>query len=90
MVNRFEKYACADVSFGIRWSKLYSSDAVISSEWDIPAGITGGAEKVSNNICSVQLLGGTIGESYTLKNTVVLAAGQADCEYITIKVVDEN
>ena len=90
MVNRFEKYGCADVSFGVRWSKLYVDDAVVTSVWDVPEGITKGAEAISNNVCSVQLSGGTVGESYTLKNTVVLASGQTDCEYITIKVVDEN
>ena len=36
MVNRFEKYGCADVSFGVRWSKLYADDAVVTSVWNVP------------------------------------------------------
>ena len=87
MLNRFEKYPCSEISFGINWSKLYADDAILTSEWEIPEGITGGEEVVSGSVTTVLLGGGTVGETYTLKNTINLSSGQVDCEFIQIKII---
>ena len=89
MVNEFEKKAYADVAFGIRWSRLYTdADAVVTSTWEVPEGITKKFDSISRGVCSVTLTSGTPGTSYVLKNTVTTRSGQIDCEQIIIKVVD--
>ena len=68
------------VRYGLDWSPdLVDGDTVLTSEWEIPPGLTSAHETVTDGkICSLVLAGGNLGDHYTLKNTVYTVGNPAE------------
>lgn len=58
------------------WTTVATGNAIQSSDWTIPSGITKVADTHTDTEATARLSGGTAGQSYRITNTVTLADGQ--------------
>jgi hypothetical protein len=67
------------VDYGIDWSDRLGSDTISNSTWSISGPDSSLTEGASNNTTTdteIRLVGGTLDNQYSVKNTVVTAGGQ--------------
>jgi hypothetical protein len=74
-MGTFRKYADETFPYGCDW-RLPAGDTIVSSTWDIPAGLTKGADTFDETSTTVWLSGGAPGDAYDATNHVVTAAGR--------------
>jgi hypothetical protein len=84
----FIKDPNAKLDYGVDWiSKGYlGTDIIVTGTWSVPTGITKVSESYTSGTCTIWLLGGTVGKSYDLINSITTAAGRLDDRTITILV----
>lgn len=68
----------AVLDYGFDWSAWLGTDTISTSSWDVPTGLTEGANGLSTQSTSVWISGGSVGRTYTVTNRVVTAAGRTD------------
>lgn len=64
----------ADPSDGGPW--LEAGDAIQTSSWSVPAGITKDSDSYTTTSSTIWLSGGTAGSSYDCVNTIVTTGGR--------------
>lgn len=74
------------LDYSINWSGRLSGDTILTSSFDVPAGLTKDAETNTNETSTLWLSGGTAGISYTITCTVTTAAGRTWQESVRIVV----
>lgn len=70
----FEKDPTARLVYGFDWTEwLPDGHGISTSDWDVPTGLTYNGDQVDtdSDVTSVILSGGTKGQSYVVKNTIV-------------------
>lgn len=77
---RYLKDPNASLVYGWDWSKwLAAEDAIDSSEWEVPEGLTLVAEGTTNKTSTwVRLSGGDNGKKYRVVNHITTIAGDED------------
>jgi len=85
----FEKDPTAVLSYGFDWTEwLPTGHSISSSSWTVPDGITnnGVSYDSETDITSIILSGGTEGQSYTIKNTIVTSGATPLTDSRTFKI----
>lgn len=84
----FDKDPNAVKDYAIDWSLWLDSDTVITSDWDVPTGLTGSDEDIAVDGLSTSLWleGGTLKEDYDVTNTVTTAGGRTEVAILKIRV----
>lgn len=59
------------LDYDFNWSDWLGSDTIVSSTWEVDAGITKDSEENTTTIAKIWVSGGTAGAAYLLKNTIV-------------------
>jgi len=70
-------------------SLLLGSDTIASSNWVVDAGITIDSETNTTTTATVWLSGGTTGQTYKLKNTVVTNGGRTYVREWYLRIQDQ-
>jgi len=85
----------ARLDYGFDWDAaapigpwLADGETILTSTWDVPAGLTLDAESNDDTQTIVWITGGTAGNSYTLTNRITTSAGRTDDRSIIIIVED--
>jgi hypothetical protein len=74
------------LNYGVDWVRELRGDTIETSTWIVAAGITKVSDSKTATTTTIIVSGGTAGETYTLVNRIVTAAGLSeDCSLI-IKV----
>jgi hypothetical protein len=77
MPYNFAKDPADNSDWGFNWATLLNGDTIATSVWTVaPAGLTVGAESNTATLTTIWLAGGTLGENYTLTNTITTAGGR--------------
>lgn len=88
----FVKGPVSKLDFAIDWDAWVSApgdgDAVTSSTWSVPTGITKESDSLADNKATIWLSTSTLGQEYTLTNSIVTLLGRQDSRWIRIKVVN--
>ena len=74
------------LDYQIDWSSWLDEDAISSSSWTVPTGITEDSSTNDTTTATIWLSGGTLGEDYEITNRIVTAGGRTEDRTITIKV----
>jgi ABC-type molybdate transport system substrate-binding protein len=85
----FVKDPRARLDVGVDWSEWLEQEdtAVATSTWTVdPAGLTLDSAAEVAGVTKVYVSGGTVGEIYTLRNTISTAAGLIDSRSIRVAV----
>lgn len=78
------KDPAATLDYGCDWTDWLDGDTIPvtspagASSWDVPAGLTREAESNTEQITTVWISGGTLGERYTITNRITTAANRTD------------
>lgn len=85
----------AELDYGFDWSDwLESGDEIDTSTWDVPAGITEIDDATrptthDGNKTKIWLSGGTAGETYRIKNTVVTDEDRKDDRSFDLTITEK-
>lgn len=76
----YDKDPDARLDYTLNWDTWLTplGDAIIASEWDVPAGLTSDTPSFTATAAIIWLSGGTHGSYYTVSNSIVTAAGRED------------
>jgi hypothetical protein len=77
------------VDYGIDWSDRLGSDTITNSTWSISGPDSALTEGASNNTTTdteIRLVGGTLGNQYSVKNTVITFGGQTFEQTALLKI----
>jgi hypothetical protein len=79
------------LNYGVDWSDFLDvGDTIVTSTWTVPAGITQDSENETTTVAEIFLSGGTLGNTYTLTNSITTDFGlEADRE-IKIWITEET
>jgi hypothetical protein len=73
------------LDYAVTWTeKLAPGDAVKSSTWVVPHGLTKVKDSVSADICTIWLSGGKMNNRFTIINRVETAAGRSIEQYVRL------
>ena len=64
------------LDYSVDWSKVLDSDTISASDWDIPAGLTEGANSYTTTTATVWLSSGVDNADYICVNRVDTAGGR--------------
>jgi hypothetical protein len=85
----FVKDPSAMLDYQMDWTAwLNGSDQIATSTWDVPAGLTKGAETHNGLVATVIIAGGTAGSDYPVTNSIVTTGGRADSRTVVLRVRD--
>lgn len=73
--------------FSVRWNSKLGAVQIDSSNFTVPSGITKVSQTLAGQSAKVKLSGGTVGETYQIKNTIDTDDGQILVFRFDIKVV---
>lgn len=78
----------ATLDYGVDWTEWLDGDEIASSTWDVPTGLTAGADSFEDGVTKIWLSGGTVGTRYSVTNEITTTAGRTDQRTIKILVVE--
>lgn len=75
------------LDYAVDWSRwLTDGDTVTASTWDVPAGLTKGADSHASGKATVWLSGGTAGQQYVVTNHITTTQGRQADKSLTVNV----
>ena len=78
------------LDYVLDWSaRIAAEDAISTSTWTVPAGITKDSSSNDDTTSTIWLSGGTTGQTYSLLNRVVTDAGRTMDQTVKITVKDK-
>lgn len=77
------------LDYSINWAGRLAGDTIVTSVFDVPAGLTKNADTNTNETSILWLAGGEAGNSYTITCTITTAAGRTWQQSVRL-VVREN
>lgn len=77
--------------YAIDWTAELAGDTITSSNWIVPTGITQTTPTPSftSATTTIWLLGGTIGKTYEVTNTVQTAGGRVLVQSVDLQIVQK-
>lgn len=75
-----------ELDYEIDWSPRVGTDAIATSTWIVPTGITSADGSNDDTTTTIWLSGGTVGTTYTLTNRIVTDAGRTMDQSVKIKI----
>lgn len=85
----FTKDPAATLEYVFDWTAFLGTDTISVAVVTVPAGITKVSEATAAGKVTVWLLGGTVGQSYTVTCKVTTVAGRIDERSLLIRVRDK-
>ena len=79
----------AKLDFQVNWVPWLAGDTLLTSTFDVPAGLTKVSENNVDGVATVWLSGGVYGRTYRVVNRVTTAAGRNDERTISLPVGDK-
>ena len=75
------------LDYSFDWNTNWlNGDTISASTWTVPAGITKDSDSDSGGVTTIWLSGGTAGNTYTITNRIVTAAGRTEERSVIINV----
>jgi len=76
------------LDYDINWAPRLGTDTILTSIWSIVSGVGLGvnSDSFTSQRTKLWLSGGTLGQTYLLKNTVTTAAGDTEIETVKLTV----
>lgn len=75
------------LDYTIDWSdRLGEGDAVDTSTWFVPSGLTQENEEVTTTTTVLWLSGGTLGQTYTILNRITTTGGRTMDQSVNLKI----
>ena len=74
------------LDYGIDYSAWLGVDAIATSAWEVPTGITKDSDSNDTTTTTITLSGGTARNSYEVINTITTTAGLSDRRCLVIEV----
>lgn len=86
----FRKDPRARLPVTVDWSAWLTQESttIQSSAWTADPGVTTSSPAATSTVASVLVEGGTLGETYVLRNTITCANGIVDSRSIRVQVRD--
>lgn len=78
----------AQLRYQIDWTAYAGGNAIATSAWVVPAGLTKVSEAVNGFVTEVELSAGAAGKSYRVTNRITFADGSIDDRSFTLRVVE--
>jgi hypothetical protein len=93
MAKRVNKTISKDpdstMDFNIDWEEWLEGDSITTSSWSVPAGlVVTGTVFAASGLATIWLAGGTVGDIYTITNTITTAFGRDDQRSLVIVIVE--
>lgn len=87
----FQKDPNAILDYRVDWGPWLdaSGDAIATSIWIVPSGITQTLATNTSTTATIWLSGGTAGQEYVLVNRITTTGGRTDDRSITIQVMEK-
>ena len=73
--------------YTLDWSRWLAGDQIQSSVWTIPAGLASVDQQQTPTSTRVKLSGGTLGEQYTITNTITTVQGETEDCSLYLRIV---
>jgi len=74
------------LDYSVDWAALLAGDTIVTSNWTVPVGVTGGAQTFTDDQTLIWLSGGTENVSYELLNRITTAAGRTRDQTCVLKI----
>ncbi len=88
-MKTFEKDPDAVKDYTIKWAKWLNTDTISTSTWIADSGITVDSDTNDTDSATAWLSSGTEGNTYTVTNRIVTAAGRTEDRSIKIVMVEQ-
>jgi len=89
MTKIFEKDPVSKLDYALDWStQLSSTDAIATSVFTVPTGLTKEQEYIADGKPVVWLSGGELNQTYEITNSITTDEGREDNRRFLIKIVD--
>lgn len=85
-VKTFPKDPNATLDYKGNWGPWLKGDTIVTSEWEVPSGLTLESDSHDGTTVLTWFSGGTVGQSYTCRNRITTALGRTDDRTIVIKI----
>jgi hypothetical protein len=85
-LKTFSKDPDAVLDYTGNWAAWLGVDTILTSTWEVPEGITKDSDDKTATTTQIWLSGGTVGQTYLLRNRITTAAGRVDDRTIAIKI----
>lgn len=83
----------AVLDYGFNWDAnnwlANISDTIATSVWAVPDGITQDSETETATTTTIWLSGGTLGQQYTIVNTITTTGGRTNQRSFVVDIVDK-
>ena len=89
MPCQFTKDPDATISYQIDWEKWLNEDTIDTSSWTADSGLTVVTDSSSSTRTTVQVSGGTAGETYELLNRITTQNGDETDRTLIIRIINK-
>ena len=92
-MTHFYKAPAEKLDFQVDWTAFLEGDTIASSAWaveDDNEDVTLSDDTSTSSTATVWAVGGNIGYSYALTNTIVTAAGRTEARTLYLDIVERN
>jgi hypothetical protein len=78
------------LDYSINWVQPLANDTIVTSTWAIsgPGGLTQTTATNTATLATIWLSGGTLSQTYAVKNTIVTAGGRTFDQTVNIKIAN--
>ncbi|MBI4905706.1 MAG: hypothetical protein HY820_18885 [Acidobacteria bacterium] len=82
----FAKDPNSVLDYSIDWTRWLDGDAIATSEWIVPDGLTKVTDGRTTKTATVWLSSGSAGQSYTVTNRITTSGGRTEDRSFTVKI----
>lgn len=83
----YSKHPDAKLDYSVDYTDFLGADTISTSNWTVPAGLTGSGAGISGGkITTIWLDGGTLGTEYQVTNSIVTAAGREESRSFIVRI----
>lgn len=87
-LGTFDKDPNAVLDYTMDWKDWLGEDAILTSTWIVPVGISNAGVTFSSSTATIWLSGGVAGVSYSIYNQITTVGGRTEKRTFKINAVD--
>lgn len=87
--KKFTKDPDATLDYTVDWEVWLAGDTIATSQWTVPSGLTKASESNTTTTATAWISGGTVGQVYSIKNSIVSAGGRVNNQSLEITIVEK-
>lgn len=87
--KKFTKDPDATLDYSVDWEVWLAGDTIATSQWTVPAGLTKASESNTTTKATAWISGGTVGQVYSIKNSILTVGGRVNNQSLEITVVEK-